>query len=113
MNSPGPRLSLAEIGQITGNWHSGIRHAHAATERSRQLELHSLQIMRDEIGTVPSWAEKISAALPNWGFEICSHRWLEGLDGGLQNACGYATLRRLDIYLRAIGGDDTDLPETR
>jgi hypothetical protein len=37
----------------------------------------------------------------------------DGLDRGLENACGFQSVYRLDLFLRIIGGDDVPLHETR
>jgi len=40
--------------------------------------------MKAVLDAVPVWARRLSKALPDWGFEICSHRWLDGLDQVLE-----------------------------
>ena len=37
----------------------------------------------------------------------------DGLDKGLESACGFQTIYRLDLLLRVIGGNDAPLEETR
>jgi RNA polymerase sigma factor (sigma-70 family) len=37
----------------------------------------------------------------------------DGLDRGLESSCGFRTIARLETFIRMIGGDDSELEETR
>ena len=43
-------------------------------------EVQTVNRMMDEIDDVPEWAMRARGAMPKWGFEMCAHRWLDGLD---------------------------------
>lgn len=42
-------------------------------------EATALNGMIPAIGEFPDWAVSVREAMPKYGFELCSHRWLEGL----------------------------------
>lgn len=225
----GKRASLDQVDQLTAAWFSATKEVRARLQQDLDAEKQALAAEKSAVGPIPEWAEQVHAAMPDWGFEICAHRWLDGLDevlgmieraefhptrlgrcgdiptavfwaaeqraqaverwldavpqggrdeltcrvcawlgepepdkrqaarcfievvrsslfepeeqakatarqwregkdrseilcrlfygdgldGGLQNACGFQTINRLDIYLRVIGGDDLQLGETR
>jgi hypothetical protein len=222
-------LSVDQVDQVTSQWFAGTRETRAGFQRDLDAEKEVLDAAKSAAGSIPEWAERLRAAMPDWGFEICAYRWLDGLDevlgmieqaeyhptrlgrcgdipttvflaaeqraqaverwlnagpqqgqdeltcqidawlgrptvdkqdaarcfievvrsslfepeeqakatawqwregkdrseiltrlfygdgidGGLQNACGCQTINRLDTYLRVIGGDDSQLAETR
>ena len=227
--TPSERTSLGQIDRATNRWFADVRESQAAAEADRNTESRILESIERSIAEIPAWARLVRGAMPDWGFEPCSHRWLDGLDdvlrmieseeyhateagrcgdtpgsvvlaaerraaaverwlhgdpgtktgklerqvsgwlgertpekemaarcfvqivrahlfqpeekaqlptgewrerqgeneilarlfygdgldGGLKNACGYRATKRLDIYLRVIGGDDSQLAETR
>jgi len=43
-------------------------------------EVKAVNSMMDEIDEFPEWALQVRDAMPRYGFEMCSHRWLDGLD---------------------------------
>lgn len=43
-------------------------------------EVRTVNRMMDEIEDIPEWAIRARDAMPKWGFEMCAHRWLDGLD---------------------------------
>ncbi len=223
----GKRLSLDRVDELTSAWVTATKEVRARLQQDLDVERQALAVAKNAVGPIPDWAAQLGAAMPDWGFEICAHRWLDGLDealgmieraefhptrlgrcgdiptavfwaaeqrvqaverwldarpqqdelarrvcawlgeptpdkreaarcfvelvwswlfeseelgraaaerwrqakdgnemlarlfygdgiaGGLQNACGFQTINRLDIYLRMIGGDDSQLGETR
>jgi len=42
-------------------------------------EIRAINDMMDALDGVPDWALEIRDAMPRYGFEMCSHRWVEGL----------------------------------
>jgi len=43
-------------------------------------EVKAVNAMTADIDDIPEWALQIRDAMPKYGFEMCSHRWLDGLD---------------------------------
>ncbi len=43
-------------------------------------EVKAVNSMMDKIDEFPEWALQIRDVMPRYGFEMCSHRWLEGVD---------------------------------
>ena len=43
-------------------------------------EVKAVNSMMAEIDEFPEWALQVRNEMPKYGFEMCSHRWLEGLD---------------------------------
>ena len=43
-------------------------------------EARALDAWTEKLWPLPDWALQIRGAMPKWGFEMCSHRWLEGLE---------------------------------
>ena len=43
-------------------------------------EVKAVNAMMAGIEVFPEWALQIRDAMPKYGFELCSHRWLDGLD---------------------------------
>ncbi len=56
-----------------------------------------------ETGTLPEWAHNLACAMPNWGFEPCSHRWADGLDEILYSI-------KESKYIRTMAGHCGDVP---
>ena len=47
-------------------------------------EVQAVNAMTTEIQEFPAWALQVRGAMPRYGFEMCGHRWLEGLDDVLR-----------------------------
>ncbi len=73
-------VSLTEVDELTGAWWESLAEAQRTNEETQKAEAELLDAMEAELGEIPEWARQVRAAMPDWGFEICSHRWLEGLD---------------------------------
>ena len=43
-------------------------------------EVKAVNAMMAEVAEFPEWALQIRDAMPKYGFEMCSYRWLDGLD---------------------------------
>jgi len=48
------------------------------------LDIQNLNGCLRQLRNVPRWAYDVRSAMPRWGFEMCSHRWLDGLDDVLR-----------------------------
>lgn len=54
----------------------------AADANGNDAEIRALDRMAADLGLgrIPEWALQVRGAMPKWGFEMCAHRWLQGLD---------------------------------
>jgi hypothetical protein len=52
---------------------------HVGNEYVLDAEATGLNRMALALGDLPDWAVRVREAMPKYGFELCSHRWLEGL----------------------------------
>lgn len=43
-------------------------------------EVRAINRVMPAVGDMPKWALRVRADMPKWGFEMCAHRWLDGLD---------------------------------
>jgi hypothetical protein len=43
-------------------------------------EVKAVNAMMPDVRELPEWAVQVRDAMPKWGFEMCAHRWLDGLD---------------------------------
>jgi hypothetical protein len=75
---------------------------HDDNEKLLKRDLDTAEALKADIQQLPPWAEQISQAMPDWGFEIHCMRWLEKLDSLL-----YA-IRDATVYPTFLGTyDDT------
>jgi len=52
-----------------------------AKDSSRwDAEVKAVNAIMPPLAGVPAWALEVRGAMPRYGFEMCSHRWLDGLD---------------------------------
>lgn len=51
-----------------------------ADEDGFDAEMRAINALALEIEAFPKWALELRDAMPKWGFEMCAHRWLDGLD---------------------------------
>ncbi len=68
------------VDEITDKWWGSLAKEQQANAAVRKAEAERLDAMRATLDAVPMWARRLVKASPDWGFEICSHRWLDGLD---------------------------------
>jgi len=62
-------------------WVAPLVYTWPGRERVWDEEVKAVNAMMDEIDEFPEWALQIRGAMPNRdGFEMCTHRWLDGLD---------------------------------
>jgi hypothetical protein len=47
-------------------------------------EATALNDMALALGELPDWAVSVRDAMPKYGFELCSHRWVEGIDEAMK-----------------------------
>jgi len=66
---PGARVAIPDT------WWDACLPDPAGDEETRAIDR-----MMGEIGDLPDWALHVRADMPKWGFEMCAHRWLDGLD---------------------------------
>ena len=43
-------------------------------------DIRAINAILPEIDSIPQWALQLREAMPKWGFEMCAHRWQDGLD---------------------------------
>jgi RNA polymerase sigma factor (sigma-70 family) len=85
-NAPDERFSQKVIASIeesqarTDAWGAKVSRGHKAAQDIRSQEEKKLESMVSSGLDVPEWAKHTRVAMPDWGFEPCSHRWLDGLD---------------------------------
>ena len=53
---------------------------HVGDQYVLDAEATALNGMTPTLGELPDWAVSVREAMPKYGFELCSHRWLKGLD---------------------------------
>ncbi len=46
-------------------------------------EVKAVNAMMVGVDEYPEWAVQVRGAMPKYGFEMCSHRWLDGLDNAM------------------------------
>ena len=73
-------VSLTKVDELASAWWESLAEAQTANEEAQKAEAKLLQAMEADIGEIPEWARHVRVAMPDWGFEPCAHRWLEGLD---------------------------------
>ena len=52
---------------------------HVGDQYVLDADATALNRMALALGELPDWAVRVREAMPKYGFELCSHRWLEGL----------------------------------
>ena len=69
-------------GLVDGEWWvAPLVYTWPGRERVWDEEVKAVNAMMDKIDEFPEWALQIRGAMPNRdGFEMCTHRWLDGLD---------------------------------
>jgi len=70
-----------------------------------QAEIALVNALGKELAAIPEWALKVRESMPRWGFEICAHRWLEGL-GDLLRMIGS------ESHFPSTAGHCGDIPGT-
>ncbi|MGC9366115.1 MAG: hypothetical protein ACP5FK_03620 [bacterium] len=73
-------IIFQKMDEITIDWFKGVKEANSTLEDVFNEEKELIDQLIPDIKEIPLWAEKTRQALPWWGFEPCSHRWMEGLD---------------------------------
>ncbi len=68
-------------------------------------ETRTIDRMMGEIDDLPDWALQARADMPKWGFEMCAHRWLDGLDHAVDMVARGA-------YTASEAGHCGDVPAT-
>lgn len=43
-------------------------------------EIEAVNALAPAVESLPEWAVQVRKAMPRYGFELCAHRWLDGLD---------------------------------
>lgn len=73
------RLSAADLNKLTHKWWE-TTVLDATGEYVFDDEVKAVNSMMVGIDEFPEWALQVRDAMPKYGFEMCSHRWLDGLD---------------------------------
>lgn len=72
-------LSKAELDKLTHEWwETGALHV--GDKYVWDEEVKAVNAMMANIDELPEWALQVRGAMPKYGFEMCAHRWLDGLD---------------------------------
>jgi hypothetical protein len=69
--------------EATEKWWGSLEQEQTANRQIRLAEKERLQQMHGALVQIPGWAQEVAANLPDDGFEICAHRWLDGLDDAM------------------------------
>ena len=70
--------SAAELKALTGSWWDAPVIDPGGD--GFDDEVRAINALASEIEGFPEWALQLREAMPKWGFEMCAHRWLDGLD---------------------------------
>jgi len=91
-----------------GWWEVPVPNADA---NGNDAEIRALDRMAANLGAIPEWALQVREAMPKWGFEMCAHRWLEGLDDVLGMIGGEAYWPSTAGHCGEIPGQVVDTAE--
>ena len=72
-------VSAEELDKLTHKWWE-TTVLDATGEYVWDEEVRAVNAMMAEVAEFPEWALQVRDAMPKYGFEMCSHRWLDGLD---------------------------------
>lgn len=74
----GSMPTQAELDAMMQEWWETVR-----TDRSGEYvwddEIKAVNALMDDVDEFPDWSLQVRGAMPRSGFEMCSHRWLDGL----------------------------------
>ena len=73
------RLAVEDLDKLTHKWWE-TAVINVAGKYDWDEEIKAVNAMMDEIDEFPEWALHVRDAMPKYGFEMCAHRWLDGLD---------------------------------
>jgi len=73
------RGSAEELDKLTHKWWE-TTVLDATGEYVWDEEVRAVNATMTDVGEFPGWALQVRDAMPKYGFEMCSHRWLDGLD---------------------------------
>jgi hypothetical protein len=79
MTGAGEKLTAEELNRLTQKWWE-TTVIDATGKYVWDEEIKAVNGMADDFGVFPEWALRVRDAMPKYGFEMCSHRWLDGLD---------------------------------
>lgn len=79
MTNVGRKLTAEDLDRLTHKWWE-TSVIDATGEYIWDDEIKAVNGMTDRIDVFPEWALQVRGAMPKFGFEMCSHRWLDGLD---------------------------------
>ena len=68
------------VNDLTGQWWNSLKPSQEAVETAAKEEAQLLDSLQAKLGEISEWAMAVRKSMPTWGFEACSHRWLEGLE---------------------------------
>ena len=78
-NLPTPEFGH-RVKERVAEWWQGVDAANRVLEEELASDANALKAFEAEAGDIPDWARSVAEAVPDWGFEACAHRWLDGLD---------------------------------
>lgn len=74
------KLSVLDLQKLLYKWwETPLVYDWRKKEYHWDEEVKAVNSMMDKIDGFPEWALHVRDAMPKYGFEMCSHRWLDGL----------------------------------
>lgn len=64
-------------GKGSASWWDGP--ASVVDANGCDAEIRAVDALGRALPSIPAWARQVRDVMPRWGFEMCAHRWLEGL----------------------------------
>lgn len=83
MTNARERPTAEELNRLAHKWWE-TTVINATGEYVWDEEIKAVNAMTAEIDEFPEWALQVRDAMPKYGFEMCSHRWLDGLDDAIR-----------------------------
>jgi len=72
-------LTTADLDALTRKWWEAPV-SDATGQPGWDEEIKAINAASARIATFPRWVLEVRETMPKWGFEMCAHRWLDGLD---------------------------------
>ncbi|MDD5706858.1 MAG: hypothetical protein PHR35_13120 [Kiritimatiellae bacterium] len=76
----GAPLTRAALDKLTHEWWKTSATDKGGGRFEWDEEIKAVNALTPPAESIPQWAIDVRGAMPRYGFEICSHRWLDGLD---------------------------------
>ena len=73
-------VTKADLGKLIEEWWKTHATHRGGNDYEWDDEIRAVNALTPPAESLPDWAVKVRSAMPRYGFELCSHRWLEGLE---------------------------------